>query len=493
MTAFELFGMGELARVSTLRLADCLIEGTVITIFAALMLRLARGQGSASRFAVWFAALVAIAALPLMGRGVMGQPDSGPGGSAGVFTLPGSLAAYVFAGWSVIAGFGLFRVAGSLWHLLVLRKGCVEIDRAALDARVRQTLAAQAGAAQAGGRPIAFCTSERVNVPTAIGLVSPAVVIPAWVLDELSPEELNQILLHELAHLRRWDDWTNLAQKLVKAVFFFHPAVWWIEKEISLEREKACDDAVVEATASPRAYAECLTHLAERSLIQRSLLQRGAALAQAALGKIRQTTHRVAAILDFERNENRPARMGWKPAAALMAGFAVLFGVGFSRTPRLIGFSDASRISLPAIASSTDIGLPTGVKMIPASFSSSFSSSAPSASSSAPSAPTVRIRPTQLKVPAHRAKHSLTPRVPAPLTAMLPEIPELPIETLLRRASFIANRDVPVGFTETFFVVILGNENDFPNRPDFQIQMWRVMVLHPVVEPDSNRIPAKKT
>jgi beta-lactamase regulating signal transducer with metallopeptidase domain len=71
--------------------------------------------------------------------------------------------------------------------------------------------------------------------------------------------------LHELAHLRRYDDWTNLAQKLVKALFFFHPAVWWIEKQVSLEREMACDDAVLAETASPRAYAECLAHLAEKT------------------------------------------------------------------------------------------------------------------------------------------------------------------------------------------------------------------------------------
>ena len=95
--------------------------------------------------------------------------------------------------------------------------------------------------------------------------MKPVVVVPGWVMQELSADELNQILLHELAHLRRWDDWTNLAQKVVKALFFFHPAVWWIEKRVSLEREMACDDAVIAETASPRAYAECLTHLAERT------------------------------------------------------------------------------------------------------------------------------------------------------------------------------------------------------------------------------------
>ena len=72
------------------------------------------------------------------------------------------------------------------------------------------------------------------------------------------------ILLHENAHLRRWDQWTNLAQKIVTALFFFHPAVWWIENRLTLEREMACDDIVLAQTASPRDYASFLISFAEK-------------------------------------------------------------------------------------------------------------------------------------------------------------------------------------------------------------------------------------
>ena len=109
--------------------------------------------------------------------------------------------------------------------------------------------------------------------------MKPLVVIPSWATRELSPAEFNTVLLHELAHLGRWDDWTNLAQKVLGALLFFHPAIWWIEKKLALEREMACDDLVLAKTASPRAYAECLVSLAEKNL-----LQRGIALAQAAVG-----------------------------------------------------------------------------------------------------------------------------------------------------------------------------------------------------------------
>ena len=97
-----------------------------------------------------------------------------------------------------------------------------------------------------------FLVSDDVRVPTALGFFRPAVVLPSWTLRDLSPDELKVIVLHELAHLRRWDDWTNLAQKFVKAIFFFHPAVWWIDSRLALEREIACDDMVLEQTANAR-------------------------------------------------------------------------------------------------------------------------------------------------------------------------------------------------------------------------------------------------
>ncbi len=99
-------------------------------------------------------------------------------------------------------------------------------------------------------RPVKLCVSDRLRVPTAIGFTKPLVVIPSWTMEELSAAELNPILLHELAHLRRRDDWTNLVQKILGALLFFHPAVWWIEKKLALEREMACDDLVLASTTS---------------------------------------------------------------------------------------------------------------------------------------------------------------------------------------------------------------------------------------------------
>ena len=156
--------------------------------------------------------------------------------------------------------------------------------------------------------------------------------MPTWTLEELPAEELKVILLHELAHLRRWDDWSNLAQKVVKALFFFHPAVWWIEGRLSLEREMACDDLVLAQTSNPRTYAKSLLSLAERVG-----LGKGIALAQAALGRAHQTTQRIMQILDTGRP--RATRV-WKPALGVVTAMSAIAIMAVPYTPNLISFED---------------------------------------------------------------------------------------------------------------------------------------------------------
>jgi hypothetical protein len=171
-----------------------------------------------------------------------------------------------------------------------------------------------------------------VTAPAAIGFLRPAIVFPAWLLPQLSAAEIEVILLHENAHLCRWDQWTNLAQKFVKAVFFFHPAVWWIEDRLTLEREMACDDLVLAQSASPRAYASFLISFAER--LQN---RRGMALAQALLSRMRQMSMRVAQILDAKR----PQRTGlWKPLLGVGAGLLAVVCGAAPYGPRFVAFQN---------------------------------------------------------------------------------------------------------------------------------------------------------
>ena len=335
----QVFGSGFLnlqsfAQVSSARLLNCTAEGIGVALLAWILLRVFGRQNSGTRFAVWFSTLLGIAALPVLGylgssiiAGLTASSEDVATKSE--ITMPGSWALYIFGGWLVMAVAGLIRVAVGFWHLRELRKTCVRIDSASLDPLLRKTLQEFDSP-----RSVAVCISDSLRVPTAIGFVTPLVVFPAWAMRELSPAELNTILLHELAHLRRWDDWTNLVQKILGALFFFHPAVWWIEKKLALEREMACDDMVLARTESPRAYAECLVSLAEKSL-----LRRGLALAQAAVGRMRHMSLRVARILDEKRPGATRVR---RPATALLAGISLAVVTIFSGAPRLVSFDNGS-------------------------------------------------------------------------------------------------------------------------------------------------------
>jgi beta-lactamase regulating signal transducer with metallopeptidase domain len=321
-----------IAQMSTERMLNCLAEGVVIALFAWMLLRLIGRRNSGTRFAVWFCALVAIAVSPFLqisasGADAMVQP------AGAAITVPRSWALYLFGVWSAVALGGLARVAAGLWHLRMIRRNCVAVESRSLQSALVRTWEEFRSV-----RAVEICVSDEVTVPTAVGFLKPVVVFPTWAMRELSATELNTVLLHELAHLRRWDDWTNLAQKVLRALFFFHPAVWWVESRLSLEREMACDDIVLAQTANPRAYAECLV-----SLAQKNLLRRGMALAQAAVGRMRQTTQRVLRILD----SGRPSLLRVsKPAPWVVGAFSVACLVSSAHAPKLVAFEDVS----PALA-----------------------------------------------------------------------------------------------------------------------------------------------
>jgi len=251
------------AQISVERILNALPEGFLIAIFAWALLRVLRRQNSGTRFAVWFLALLAVAALPVLGeigegRGLMtagtssgmlsGMASANSWGSLRpAITIPGRWALFVFFAWALGACVAMMRLAAGLWRLRRLRRSCTPIVVADLDPAVRKTVEAIGASGSVGSgsiskatsNSITIATSEYVRVPAAIGFWKRTIVLPAWALRELPAQDLNVILLHEFAHLRRWDDWTNLIQKIVRALFFFHPAVWWIEKRISVERVRS--------------------------------------------------------------------------------------------------------------------------------------------------------------------------------------------------------------------------------------------------------------
>jgi beta-lactamase regulating signal transducer with metallopeptidase domain len=115
-------------------------------------------------------------------------------------------------------------------------------------------------------RPVRILQSALVEVPIVVGCLRPVILLPVAVLAGLSPDQLDAILAHELAHVRRHDYLVNLLQTVLEILFFYHPATWWISRRIRIEREHCCDDAAVGVCGGGIGLGEALTMLAAARL-----------------------------------------------------------------------------------------------------------------------------------------------------------------------------------------------------------------------------------
>lgn len=112
-------------------------------------------------------------------------------------------------------------------------------------------------------RKVKLLVSQHIQVPVMMGFLKPVILVPIAMFNNLSAEQLEAILLHELAHVKRNDYILNIFQSIVETTLFFNPFVWWISKYIRLEREHCCDDIVIAHTVQPLHYAKALVALEE--------------------------------------------------------------------------------------------------------------------------------------------------------------------------------------------------------------------------------------
>ena len=163
-------------------------------------------------------------------------------------------------------------------------------------------------------------TRER-NVPMAFGTVRPAIMIPA-IADSWNGDRRGAVLLHELAHVARYDCLTHMVAAVACAMYWFHPGVWWIARRLRVERELACDDRVIAAGTEPREYAGHLLDIAY------SFGGRRAPALAVTMARPRQLEGRMLAALDAARNRTlsspRVRLIGIAAAVVLLAGLAGL-------------------------------------------------------------------------------------------------------------------------------------------------------------------------
>jgi beta-lactamase regulating signal transducer with metallopeptidase domain len=161
-------------------------------------------------------------------------------------------------------------------------------------------------------RPVLLLESAAIEVPTVVGWWRPIILVPASALTGLSVWQLEAVLAHELAHIRRHDYLVNLLQALVETALFYHPAVWWLSALIREEREHCADDVAVESCGDARLYSRTLAHLEQ--------LRAAPALAVAANGG--SLLLRIQRLISVP--ERRAPMHSWRLAGSLAAALLVV-------------------------------------------------------------------------------------------------------------------------------------------------------------------------
>ena len=128
------------------------------------------------------------------------------------------------------------------------------------------------------GHVVQFAQSALVEVPTVIGYLRPMVLLPASSVTGLTTAELELILAHELAHIRRHDYALNLIQTVIEALLFYHPGMWWLSSHVRHERENCCDDVAVAISGDPATYIRALAQLEEHRIVPPALGASGSSL-----------------------------------------------------------------------------------------------------------------------------------------------------------------------------------------------------------------------
>jgi beta-lactamase regulating signal transducer with metallopeptidase domain len=317
-------------------------EGAILAACVALCLRLIPRLSAAARSVVWTNVFLLLALLQVLPSFVEHwAPVNGISHSP--FHLAPVWSVAIASIWAML----------SLWRCVQLILSAIRIRRLArratpihLDAALQTLLDGQA-ADGLNGRSAELCSSTEVVRPSVFGFFRPRILLPPGLIEKLSALELQQVVLHEMEHLRRGDDWTNLLQKVGLVLFPLNPVLFWVERRLCVERELACDDRVLYSTGARKNYATCLTRLAEFSMLRRNF-----SLVLGAWERQSELVRRVHRIL------RRPhEQMSGRQAIILTGSLIVSFSAGaivLARSPQLISFTPTAQtaaltLSLPSM------------------------------------------------------------------------------------------------------------------------------------------------
>jgi beta-lactamase regulating signal transducer with metallopeptidase domain len=244
-------------------------QGLAIAWITAAAVRTMPRLNAATRHAIWWLALAAVLAIPVAhGLEATGRPsapnltplDVDVAGALMLPAFPDAVVAGAAALWAMTTAVGVLRIARSCRALVRLKRTSSPFDRSRA-ARLPLWVAACDG----GHRTAELRTSDCMTGACALGLGRPVILVSRSVAGALSDESLDEIVMHEQAHLDRYDDWSQLLVAVVGSLAGWHPAVRFLARRLDVDREAACDDRVVSRTGATRRYASSLLAVAAAS------------------------------------------------------------------------------------------------------------------------------------------------------------------------------------------------------------------------------------
>ena len=319
-----LHGFEGLSRMAASSVVSGLWQGVVLALGVGICLRLVPKTTAAIRFVLWAVVFAILVVLPLL-HAYRVRADGVMAGHGAVLQVDMRWSFAIAALWLAISMVRAVKLVVSAVQLRRIWKRATPVE---------VSPGCDAALAVAGFRRVTLCTSADVDRPSVIGFFSPRILIPVEVYERLTATELEQVVLHEVGHLRRGDDWVNLLQKISLVLVPLNPALLWIEKRLCFERELACDDDVLRMTKAPKAYATCLTNLAEQRLGRRA-----AALSLGAWEQRSELARRVHSIL------RRSEGMGRTQSRVVMSVLILVVvggAAGLSRCPQFVSFADSA-------------------------------------------------------------------------------------------------------------------------------------------------------
>ena len=279
-------------------------QGVALTTVTAVALRWAPRLSATTRYLVWWLALVLVLALPMAPRFTSWLQPAVATSPVATLTpvplppLPVWPLTLAFACWVAWVVISLTRVTISVAALTAARRRVTPFPAA------REQALPHWAAVRTQGRPARLGLCDGIPAAAVFGLGPAIIAVSPDICARLTDEELDQVIVHEWAHIQRRDDFSRLAQIAVRVVAGLHPAVWWISRRLEIERETACDDCAVNVTGAARDLARCLTKLAEAGLRPMPVVLAPNVLASSQLAT------RVQRLLDPSRNTSTARARG---------------------------------------------------------------------------------------------------------------------------------------------------------------------------------------